>query len=146
MEPGPPMKRAIPILLLFISALISGCRSYDLGTERGQARFGVEAAQGDLWREARFRFEKVVQMNPDDAENWSNLAVAYEGTGEYELARAAYLRALQIDRTNEYVQRNYSRFIEHYGEAKKPKPDSGETVEEPPPVESADDAAEGSRR
>lgn len=121
------MKSFLPIFLTTLVAVPTGCRTHDLSTERGQARFGVEAAEMNLWREARFRFEKTVQMNPDDARNWSNLAVAYEGTGEYELARDAYLRALQLDRANEFVQRNYSRFLEHYG-----TPDAEDSTEESP--------------
>ncbi|MBW3564062.1 MAG: tetratricopeptide repeat protein [Acidobacteria bacterium] len=127
------MKRLLPIFLTTLVAVPIGCRSHDLSTEQGQARFGVEAAEMNLWREARFRFEKTVQMNPDDARNWSNLAVAYEGTGEYDLARDAYLRALQLDRANEFVQRNYSRFLEHYGtpEAEDAKEESPEEAEKP---------------
>lgn len=128
------MKPLLPIFLTLLMAVLTGCRTHDLATERGQARFGVEAAQMDLWREARFRFERAVAMNSDDARNWSNLAVAYEGTGEYDLARDAYLRALQLDRANQFVQRNYSRFLEHYGTPDQKEPE-GEVPEENSGVE-----------
>lgn len=139
------MKRFLPIFLTTLVFVPTACRSHDLSTEQGQARFGVEAAEMNLWREARFRFEKTVQMNPDDARNWSNLAVAYEGTGEYDLARDAYLRALQLDRANEFVQRNYSRFLEHYGtpDAEDSNGESPEDTEElPDDVEESEDTEE----
>lgn len=116
-------------MVLLVASLLSvgGCRSgYDLQSARGQMAWGVDAANMNLWREARFRFERAVQIDPGDARTWSNLAVAYEGTGEYELAREAYLRALQLDRSNEYIQRNYSRFIEHHDTPSEDATDEGE--------------------
>lgn len=95
--------------------LVTGCRSgIDLSTARGQMRFGVQAARIDLWREARFRFERAVEIDPTDAMARNNLAVAYEGAGEFEKARETYVEALRLDRSNEFIQRNYSRFVEFY--------------------------------
>lgn len=109
------MRRVLLMTAVLPVLLAGGCRSgIDLSTHTGQTRFGVQAARMDLWREAQFRFLRASQMNPDDPMAFNNLAVAYEGIGEYEKAREAYLRALQIDRSNQYIQRNYSRFVEFY--------------------------------
>lgn len=92
-------------------------------------RFGVQAAKMDLWREAQFRFLRAVEMNPDDPMAYNNLAVAYEGIGEYEKAREAYLRALRIDRSNQYIQRNYSRFVEFYSKRNPEEEEGKENAE-----------------
>lgn len=108
-----------PQLLLFL-ALTAGCSgSIDLNKPTSQVDFGVRAAENDLWREARFRFEKAVEMNPGDAMARNNLAVAYEGAGEFEKARDAYVAALRIDQSNQYIQKNYSRFMEFYSRNRK---------------------------
>jgi tetratricopeptide (TPR) repeat protein len=118
------MKRRFPFAVLFVILVLGGCRStIDLSTPRGQTQFGLQAAKMDLWREAQFRFQRAVELNPGNAMAYNNLAVAYEGIGEYEQAREAYLLALNIDRGNEYIQRNYSRFVEFYSKrASEPAP------------------------
>jgi uncharacterized membrane protein len=45
--------------------------------------------------------------------------VAYEGIGEFDKARATYLEALRLDKTNTYIQKNYSRFTEFVSKNKK---------------------------
>lgn len=124
------MRRTLMVAAAVILLSSAGCRSaVDLSTSAGQVRFGVQAAKMDLWREAQFRFLRAVQMNPDDMMAYNNLAVAYEGIGEYEKARETYLRALQIDRSNQYVQRNYSRFVEFYSKREQ-RSEADETSEE----------------
>lgn len=113
---------------------LAGCSSSgNLATATGQMSFGVQAAKMNLWREAQFRFERAVQIDPQDAMAYNNLAVAYEGMGEYDKARQAYLAALKIDRSNQYIQKNYSRFIEFYskGEKKDDESDSKDAKDRP---------------
>lgn len=106
--------------LLLAGIVTAGCGSSgNLETEAGQMRFGVQAARMDLWREAQFRFQRAVEINPQDAMAYNNLAVAYEGMGEYDKAREAYLSALKLDRSNQYIQKNYSRFVEFYQRSEK---------------------------
>jgi Tfp pilus assembly protein PilF len=73
----------------------------------------------NLWREAMFRFERAIELNPGDAQAHNNLAVAYEANGDFEKARKEYLEALKLDRTNPYIQKNYSRFVEFLSRNKK---------------------------
>lgn len=98
-----------------------------------QLNVGVRMARSDLWREAAFRFEKAVAMNPADAMARNNLAVAYEGMGEFEKAREQYTEALRLDRSNQYLQRNYSRFVEFYQRNRTPTPSAAaeSSTEEP---------------
>ena len=62
-----------------------------------EVQFGIEVARRGLWREARFRFEKAVLLDPDNAAALNNLAIALEQEGEFEKAREAYERALKLD-------------------------------------------------
>ena len=55
--------------------LLGGCGSrMNLQDPNTQLNFGVKAAEMDLWREARFRFERAVELNPNDALALNNLA------------------------------------------------------------------------
>lgn len=87
--------------------------------ESTQTDFGVSMARQNLWREAMFRFQRAVQMNPQDPMAHNNLAVAYEANGDFENARKEYLEALRLDRSNDYVKKNYSRFVEFLSRNKK---------------------------
>ena len=73
----------------------------------------------DLWREAMFRFQRAAALAPGDAMAHNNLAVAYEANGDFERARKEYLEALRLDRTNSYIQKNYSRYVEFLSRSRK---------------------------
>ena len=77
-----------------------------------QVRFGIEVAQKGLWQEARFRFEKAVELDPDNAQALNNLAIALEQQGEFDQARAAYDKALRLKPDDVYIQQNYDLFRE----------------------------------
>jgi Tfp pilus assembly protein PilF len=117
------MKRAfLTTSSLFLAALLlNACRSGggDLSNAETQRRFGVRMAKMNLWREARFRFQRATQIEPQNAMTHNNLAVAYEATGDFEAAAREYREALRLDRTNQYIQKNYSRFVEFTQRAKK---------------------------
>jgi tetratricopeptide (TPR) repeat protein len=108
------MKRIRLTGALLLFALAAGCahRRVDLTRDSSQIDVGVDAAKMNLWREALFRFQRAVQLDPNDAMAHNNLAVAYEGTGDFEKARANYIEALRLDKGNEYIQKNFSRFTE----------------------------------
>ncbi len=91
----------------------------DLRKPSTQDDFGVQMARMNLWREARFRFQRAVELNPNDAMAHNNLAVAFEANGEYEKAAKEYREALRLDRTNQYIQKNYSRYTEFMARNRK---------------------------
>ncbi|MEO8216692.1 MAG: tetratricopeptide repeat protein [Acidobacteriota bacterium] len=108
------------VILVAGTVFVAGCGSgKNVQNPRTQLDFGVKAARISLWREARFRFEKAVALDPNNAEALNDLAVAYEGTGEFEKAKTTYLRALQLDRSNRFIQKNYSRFTEFYSRSER---------------------------
>ena len=106
------------LLVLMIAA--AGCRhSVDLTQPATQDNFGVQMARSNLWREAMFRFQRAVDLDPKSAVAHNNLAVAYEANGDYDNAQKEYREALRLDRSNQYIQKNYSRFVEFLSRNKK---------------------------
>ena len=101
----------MPRLLLLLTLTFAAPAVALASTSEDEVRFGIDVARRGLWREARFRFEKAVQQDPDNAAAQNNLAIALEQEGEFEKARAAYERALQLDKSL-YIQQNYDLFRE----------------------------------
>jgi Tfp pilus assembly protein PilF len=101
-------------------ALVAGCaHRSDLSRTEAQDNFGVRMAKMNLWREAMFRFRRAVEIEPSNAMAHNNLAVAYEANGDFDNARKEYLEALKLDRSNAYIQKNYSRYVEFLSRNKK---------------------------
>ena len=139
------MKRLVAVIAIGLFA--AACASHqDLQRPATQDDFGVQMAKMNLWREAMFRFKRAVQIDPGDARAHNNLAVAFEATGDFENARKEYLEALKLDRSNAYIQKNYSRFVEFLSRNRKreskdvknagpviPKPSAPVATEASPP-------------
>ncbi|HEX2123433.1 MAG TPA: tetratricopeptide repeat protein [Thermoanaerobaculia bacterium] len=120
------MKRAFASSMLAVIAVLLiavGCGSSgDLSKAETQRQFGVRMARMNLWREAMFRFKRAVEIEPSNAMAHNNLAVAYEATGDFDSAAKEYREALRLDRSNQHIQKNYSRFVEFTSRSKKRQP------------------------
>lgn len=77
-----------------------------------QVDFGIEVAQRGLWREAIYRWERAVEIDPTYAAAYNDLAVAYEHEGQLDKARRAYEKALELDPENTQIRQNYELFKE----------------------------------
>ena len=98
-------------------ALAAGlCASPALADARSDAKsqveFGINVAQRGLWREAIYRWEKAVELDPTYAAAYNDLAIAYEHEGQLDKARKAYEKALEIDPNNTQIRQNYELFKE----------------------------------
>lgn len=124
------MKRVVAVIAMGLFA--AACGHTDLQKPATQDDFGVQMAKMNLWREAMFRFKRAVQIDPNDARAHNNLAVAYEATGDFEAARKEYLEALKLDRTNPYIQKNYSRYVEFLSRNRKRGPKDTKTAASTP--------------
>lgn len=82
------------------------------GEARSQVGFGIEVAQRRLWREALYRFERAVAIDPTYAAAYNNLAVVYEQLRRLDKAREAYERALTLDPRNTQIRQNHDLFQE----------------------------------
>lgn len=115
------MRRAFTVSCLFAAIVMVGvaCAHRHAGPEATEENFGVNMARMNLWREAMFRFQRAVEINPGDAMAHNNLAVALEANGEFDKAAKEYREAMRLDKSNQYIQKNYSRFVEFTSRNKK---------------------------
>ncbi len=100
------------VLVLPLLALLFAAPAAQAASPDEELAFGIEVARKGLWREARFRFERAVAQDPDNAEALNNLAVAFEQQGEFVKAREAFDKALAKKPGNLYIQQNYDLFRE----------------------------------
>ncbi len=101
----------VAALLLLVSAapaLADDARE----SAKKHVEFGISVAQRGLWREAIYRWDQAAKIDPSYSAAFNNLAVAYEHEGEFDKARKAYERALELDPENQMVRQNYELFKE----------------------------------
>jgi Tfp pilus assembly protein PilF len=79
---------------------------------KAQVEFGVNVAMKGLWREAVYRWERAIAIDPTYAAAYNNLAVAYEHEGQFEKARQAYEKATELEPNNAMLRQNYDLFRE----------------------------------
>src|ERR1700747_3256085 len=79
---------------------------------KSQVEFGIDVAQRGLWREAIYRWERAVEIDPNYAAAYNDLAIAYEHEGQLDKARKDYEKALELDPNNTQVRQNYELFKE----------------------------------
>ncbi len=119
-EPAVLILRGAVAAAMFLLVLTACSHTHaDLSRPQTQDSFGVQMAKMNLWREAMFRFQRAVDLNPANALAHNNLAVAYEANGEFDKAAKEYREALRLDRSNQYIQKNYSRYTEFMARNKK---------------------------
>ena len=98
----------VAALVVFAPAAYADARS----DAKAQVDFGIRVAQTGLWKEATYRWEKAVQLDPQYAEAWNNLAIGYEHEGRFDEARKAYERAIALEPKNMFIRQNYDLFKE----------------------------------
>ncbi len=79
---------------------------------KAQVDFGIKAAQRELWKEALYRWKRAVEVDPTYAAAHNNLAIAYEHNGQFDSARVAYEKALELEPNNVLIKQNYDLFRE----------------------------------
>ena len=82
------------------------------GNSKAQVDFGIKAAQRELWKEALYRWKRAVEVDPTYAAAYNNLAIAYEHNGQFDEARVAYEKALELEPNNVLIKQNYDLFRE----------------------------------
>jgi len=115
----------------FILALSLASSAWSLSADtkpedlsKKQVEFGIDVARIGLWREAVYRWQRAVELDPSNASARNNLGVAYEQAGQFDLAEEQYQRALELDTNNVYIRQNYELFREAYEKRKRKDGDS----------------------
>jgi Flp pilus assembly protein TadD len=107
------MRTRLVTILLLLGATAAPLAAADARSDaKKQVEFGIAVAQRGLWREAIYRWERAVQIDPKYAEALNDLAIAYEHEGDLDKARVAYEKALTIEPNNALIKQNYELFKE----------------------------------
>jgi Tfp pilus assembly protein PilF len=107
------MNVCVAALLTFAAAVAAPSVHADGRSEaKAQVEFGINVAQKGLWREAVYRWERAVEIDPTYAAAFNDLAVAYEHEGQLDKAHKAYERALELEPNNTQIRQNYELFKE----------------------------------
>lgn len=112
--------RMIAAALVLVAFSATPADAGDRKAARSQVDFGIKVAQQGLWREAVYRWERAVELDPQYAAAHNNLAIAYESQGNFAKAKAAYERALELDPKNQFIRQNYDLFKEINDRANRP--------------------------
>ena len=67
-------------------------------------------AQEGLWKEAYYRWNKLLEQGNESASLYNNIAIALEERGEFEEAEKAYQKALKLSPDNPTIKSNYNKF------------------------------------
>ena len=127
-----------PLTALFCAAILStasATASPVKSEATQQLEFGVRMALMGSWREAAFRFEKSVRIDPNNPAAHNNLGVAMESIWEFEMALAAYKRALELAPDNPRIRENLDRLQAYLETRVRPQ--------RPPPAQASPGAEPG---
>ena len=106
------MRTRILTVMLLLGAAAAPLAADARSDAKKQVEFGITVAQRGLWREAIYRWERAVQIDPKYAEALNNLGIAWEHEGDLVKARAAYEKALELEPENALIKQNYELFKE----------------------------------
>jgi Flp pilus assembly protein TadD len=107
------------VLVASIAVFATPARADARGAAKSQVEFGIKVAQNGLWKEATYRWQKAVDLDPTYAAAWNNLAIGFEHEGRFEEARQAYDKAVTLDPKNMLIRQNYDLFKEINDRAKR---------------------------
>jgi Tfp pilus assembly protein PilF len=107
------MSLRVAVSLVLLTAAGASAAHADVRAEaKAHVSFGIEVAQRGLWREAIYRWEQAVKLDPTYAAAFNDLAIGYEHVGEFEKALKAYEKALELEPDNIQIRQNYDLFRE----------------------------------
>ena len=105
-------RRTLFALALLVGLGVATPRAQATSDAKAQVEFGIEVARRGLWREALYRWQRAINLDPTYAPAWNNLGIAFEHEGRFDEAREAYETALDLDPDNFMIEQNYDLFLE----------------------------------
>ena len=129
LRPRGPLTLFLPLSLL-LAAGAGSAAADEISEERASREnsFGVEVAGRGLWKEAAYRWEKAVALDPLNPKAHNNLGVAYERAGKFEEALQAYENALELSPSSEHIRQNYELFREAYERKRRKERDAARSA------------------
>jgi len=106
------MRKCLLLAVIFVALASSAALADTRKDAKEQVEFGIQVAQRGLWREAIYRWERAVEIDPSYAAAHNDLAIAYEHEGEFAKAKASYEKALELEPNNQLIRQNYDLFKE----------------------------------
>jgi len=108
------MRVRLCLVLLLLFGVAAPALADRRADAKAQVEFGIKVATRGLWKEAAYRWEKAVELDPTYAAAWNNLGIGYEQLGRSDDALKAYEKALALEPGNSYIRSNYDLFREIY--------------------------------
>jgi Flp pilus assembly protein TadD len=108
------MRIRLWLVLLLLGGVAAPAFADRRSDAKAQVEFGIAVANRGLWKEATYRWEKAVEVDPTYGAAWNNLGIGYEQLGRFDEARKAYEKAIELEPGNSYVRSNYDLFREIY--------------------------------
>jgi Tfp pilus assembly protein PilF len=107
------------VVMMALTAFAPSAYADARASSKSQVEFGIKVAQNGLWKEATYRWQKAVELDPTYAAAWNNLAIGYEHEGKFDEAQKAYDKAVALDPKNLLIRQNYDLFKEINDRAKR---------------------------
>jgi Tfp pilus assembly protein PilF len=108
----PVSRKTISAALVLVAVFATVAWAGDRKAAKDQVDFGIKVASQGLWREAVYRWERAVELDPTYPAAFNNLAIAYEAQGQFEKAKDAYEKAIALDPKNQFIRQNFDLFKE----------------------------------
>ena len=102
------MKIIVIALLVAGLSLVSAC-SANRGPKTELA-FANKLAQDDLWKEANYRWTRLLKQGKESAAIYNNIAISFEEMGKFKEADESYRKALKLSPDNPTIKSNYNNF------------------------------------
>lgn len=105
----------ISAILIFLSfTIIQGCGVSKNNIIERQNEFAIKSSKMGLWNEAIMRWERIIEIDPQNSKAYNNLGVAYEAKGDFDKAMSAYKKAMELEPNNKVYLNNYIKFSRNY--------------------------------
>ncbi|MBN1376094.1 MAG: tetratricopeptide repeat protein [Dehalococcoidia bacterium] len=81
------------------------------GIWRSRIQEAIKLAQENRWQEAVMANQGIIEVFPNDVDAYNRLGRAYIELGEYNKAREAYSKALELSPSNSIAKKNLDRLV-----------------------------------
>ena len=102
------MKIIVISLLVAGLSLVSACSAQS--GPKTELEFANKLARNDLWKEANYRWTRLLEQGKESAALYNNIAISFEEMGKFKEAEESYQKALKLSPNNPIIKSNYDNF------------------------------------